>query len=174
MNNNDAFHYNNEIKQNKNFMYKDLKRSNCYGSDFTGLNFNFTSFRGAHFKSCNFFGCTFKGAEFVGANLKKSKFKKAKFEDAIFEGVNLSGIDFRDAEFKNVIFVNSDLSGVKNINYNENEVRIFDEMPEIEISDALRDAINSAMENEKIKNSRTLDTRDKEINSISVMIFRKI
>ena len=30
-----GFHYNKEIKQNKNFMYSDLRRSNCYGTDFT-------------------------------------------------------------------------------------------------------------------------------------------
>ena len=37
--------YNKVQKMNKNFMYQDLKRSNCYNSDFS--NYNFTSLRGA-------------------------------------------------------------------------------------------------------------------------------
>ena len=69
--------YNKVQKMNKNFMYQDLKRSNCYNSDFSNSNFNFTSLRGAHFKSCNFYGCTFTFAEFIGSNLKKSRFTKA-------------------------------------------------------------------------------------------------
>ena len=39
--------YNKVQKTNKNFMYQDLKRSNCYNSDFSNSNFNFTSLRGA-------------------------------------------------------------------------------------------------------------------------------
>ncbi len=169
MKKNDSFHLNNMVKQNKNFMYRDLRRSNCYGTDFTGSNFNFTSFRGAHFKSCNFFDCTFTEAEFIGTNLKKSKFKRAKFEDAVFEGVNLSGVDFKDAEFKNVIFVDTDLSETKNMEFAEEEVKIFEGMPEIEISEELAAAVKAAMENSKIKVSRVLDAKDGSINTISIM-----
>lgn len=167
------FHYNNAVKQNKNFMYSDLKRSNCYGSDFTGSNFNCTSFRGAHFKGCNFFGCTFNEAEFIGTNFKKSKFKKAKFEDAIFEGVNLAGVDFKDAEFKNVIFVSTDLSEVKNMEYDEDEVIIFDENPELMINDELKAVFELALSNPKIKASRVLDTKEGNINPISVMVLQE-
>lgn len=166
------FHYNNAVKQNKNFMYSDLKRSNCYGSDFTGSNFNCTSFRGAHFKGCNFFGCSFKEAEFIGTNFKKSKFKKAKFENAIFEGVNLSGVDFKDAEFKNVIFFATDLSEVKNMIFDEDEVIIFEENPELMINHELRSAFELALKNEKIKASRVLDTKEGAINAISVMVLQ--
>ena len=35
----------------KNFMYKNLERSNCYNCNFAGSTFDFVSFRGAHFKS---------------------------------------------------------------------------------------------------------------------------
>ncbi|MGL5152731.1 MAG: pentapeptide repeat-containing protein [Clostridium sp.] len=168
---NNRFHYKDTVKQNKNFMYNDLRKSNCYGSDFTGSNFNYASFRGAHFKSCNFFGCTFKGTEFVGTNLKKSKFKKSKFEDTIFEGANLSGVDFKEAEFKNVILVGTDISECKNLSFDEKEVRIFEEMPELEISNELREAVAQAMTNDKIKASRVLDTKDGSINTISIMIL---
>lgn len=166
-----GFHYNKEIKQNKNFMYGDLRRSNCYGTDFTGSNFNFSSFRGAHFKGCNFFSCTFNGTEFIGTNFKKSKFRRAIFENSVFEGVNLSDVDFRDAKFKNVIFVGCDLSAAKNLEYSESEVRIFDEIPTLEISKELEEAILKAMKNEKVKASRVLDTKDGSINPISVMIL---
>lgn len=167
----DRLHYNKGIKQNKNFMYNDLKRSNCYNSDFTGSNFNYASFRGAHFKSCNFFGCTFIGAEFIGTNLKKSKFKKAIFEDVVFEGANLSGATFKDAEFKNVIFIDTDLEDVKDLQYDENQVRIFRKMPDLEISENLKGAISLVMENEYVKKSRTLDTKDGDIDTISIIIL---
>lgn len=166
-----GFHYNKEIKQNKNFMYGDLRRSNCYGTDFTGSNFNFSSFRGAHFKGCNFFGCTFNGTEFIGSNLKKSKFRRAIFENSVFEGVNLADADFRDAKFKNVIFVGCDLSSAKSLEYNESEVRVFDEAPSLDISKELEEAILKAMKNERVKSSRVLDTKDGNINSISIMIL---
>ena len=166
-----GFHYNKEIKQNKNFMYSDLRRSHCYGTDFTGSNFNFSSFRGAHFKGCNFFSCTFRGAEFIGTNLKKSKFRRAVFENAVFEGVNLGDVDFRDAEFKNVIFVGCDLSSAKSLEYKESEVRVFDEIPELDISKGLEEAVLKAMGNEKVKSSRVLDTKDGGINPISIMIL---
>lgn len=167
----ETLHCNKLDKKNKNYMYNNLKRSNCYGTDFTGSNFNFTSFRGAHFKSCNFFGCTFKSAEFIGANLKKSKFRRAIFEDAVFEGVNLSGVDFRDAEFKNVIFVDTNINDAINLEFDENQVKIFDEEPEIEISKELESAIKVAMYNEKIRNSRVLDNKDGDINTISIIIL---
>lgn len=163
--------YNKTSKMNKNFMYQDLKRSNCFNCDFSKSNFNFTSLRGAHFKSCNFYGCSFKSAEFVGSNLKSTRFTKAKFEDTIFEGAKLDGTDFTGATFKNTVFVNTDLSKVKNLNYKEGEVRVFDEMPNIEISEKLEQAINKAMSNEFVKRSRTLDTKDGKINTISVMLL---
>lgn len=166
-----ALKYNKTSKMNKNFMYQDLKRSNCYNCDFSKSNFNFTSLRGAHFKSCNFYGCTFKSAEFVGSNLKGSRFTKVKFEDTIFEGAKLEGVDFTGATFKNVIFVNTDLSKATNLNYKEDEVKIYTEMPQIEISDNLESAIKKAMENSYVKKSRTLDTKDGGINTVSIMIL---
>ena len=163
--------YNKVQKMNKNFMYQDLKRSNCYNSDFSNSNFNFTSLRGAHFKSCNFYGCTFTFAEFIGSNLKKSRFTKAKFENTVFEGVNLEDVDFSGATFKNTIFLNTDISKAKNINIKESEVKVFDEMPNLEINEKLENAINLAMKNVYIKKSRTLDTKDGSINNISIMIL---
>lgn len=164
-------HYNKEVKQNKNFMYSDLRRSNCYGTDFTGSNFNFSSFRGAHFKGCNFFDCNFKGAEFIGSNLKKSKFRKAVFEDTIFEGVNLQDVDFREAKFKNVIFINCDLSKVKSMEYKDGEVEMYEDFPELNISEDLKGAINKAMDNLHIKKSRVLDTKEGSINTISLLLL---
>lgn len=163
--------YNKIQKLNKNFMYQDLKRSNCYNSDFSGSNFDFTSLRGAHFKSCNFYGCTFKNAELIGSNLKKSKLKKAKFENTVFDSVNLEGVDFSGAQFKNTIFLSTDLSKAVNIKFKSSDVKIFDEMPKLDVSEKLEDSIKLAMQNEFVKKSRTLDTKDGEINSISIMIL---
>lgn len=163
--------YNKAQKLNKNFMYQDLKRSNCYNSDFSNSNFNFTSLRGAQFKSCNFYGCTFKSAELVATNLKKTKFAKAKFENAVFEACNLEGADFSGATFKNTIFLNTDISKALNLNIKESEVKIFDEMPTVEMSERLENSIKLAIENKFVKKSRTLDTKDGGINNISVIIL---
>lgn len=163
--------YNKAQKMNKNFMYQDLKRSNCYNTDFSNSNFNFTSLRGAHFKSCNFYGCTFKSSEMIGSNFKKSKFTKAKFENVVFEGVNLEGADFKNATFKNTIFLNTDISKAINLNFKESEVKVFNEMPNLEISERLEKSIKLAMENEYVKKSRTLDTKDGGINYISIIIL---
>ena len=53
--NNQIFKYNKAEKRNKNFMYMDFRRGNCYNCDFSCSNFSYASFRGAHFKSCDFF-----------------------------------------------------------------------------------------------------------------------
>ncbi|MGL4847388.1 MAG: pentapeptide repeat-containing protein [Clostridium sp.] len=151
-------------------MYRDLRRSNCYNVEFSGSNFSFATMRGAHFKGCDFFDCNFNSTEFIGSNLKKSKFKKSTFENAIFEGVNLDGADFQDATFKNVIFVDTDVTVAKNMKLPE-DIKIFEEMPELSISEDLEKAILSAMENDHIKKSRALDTKTGSINPISVMIL---
>lgn len=168
---NDAFHYNNIEKKDKNFMYKNLRRSNCYNCNFAGCNFNFVSFRGAHFKTCSLMNCSFKGTEFIGTNFKNSKFKDSKFEDAIFEGVNLDGTDFTRAEFKNTIFVQTDVTNARNLNVENPEIRIFEEMPKIEISDQLRNAVNSLMNNKYVKTSRIFDNKEGNLNTLTVMIL---
>lgn len=164
-----GFNYKNAIKTNKNFMYKDLRRSHCYDCDFGSSNFDFTSFRGAHFKACNFYGASFKAAEFVGSNLKKCRFRKARFEDVIFEGVNLEGADFEGAIFRNTIFVGTDVSKAKNLNTISVNIKIYDEMPSLEMSEELKSAIQVAMENKYVKASRVLDTKEGEINTLSIM-----
>ncbi|MGL5675722.1 MAG: pentapeptide repeat-containing protein [Cellulosilyticaceae bacterium] len=164
-----GFNYKNTEKMNKNFMYKDLRRSHCYDCDFSGSNFDFTSFRGAHFKSCNFYGGSFRAAEFVGSNLKKSRFKKARFEDVIFEGANLDGVDFQGATFKNTIFVGTDVTKAKNLNTISVNIKIYDAMPELEMSEALQVAIQELMENKYVKNARVLDTKEGTINTLSMM-----
>lgn len=165
------FHYNNTEKQNKNFMYKNLTRSNCYNSSFAGSNFNFTSFRGAHFKSCDFYGCSFKQAEFIGTNLKNSKFRTATFENAIFDSVNLDEVDFRDAKFINTIFINTDVNKAKNLPWGDPNVKVLEEAPEIHISEELENAVRNAMTNEFVKASRVLDTKDGGLNTLNLSIL---
>lgn len=161
--------YKNTEKMNKNFMYKDLRRSNCYDCDFSGSNFDFTSLRGAHFKSCNFYGVSFRAAEFVGTNLKKSRFKKARFEDVIFDGVNLDGVDFQGATFKNTVFVDTDVTKAKNLNTINVNIKIYDTMPALDMSEALIQAVRALMENPYVKKARVLDTKEGDINTLSIM-----
>ncbi|SHJ30723.1 Pentapeptide repeat-containing protein [Clostridium cavendishii DSM 21758] len=165
------FNYNNIEKTNKNFMYKNLRRSNCYNCNFSNSNFDFSTFRGAHFKSCDFYGASFIWTEFIGTNLKGSKFKAAKFENTVFEGVNLDGVEFKDAKFKNTIFVGTDINKARNLKFKQGEVRVFEGMPKINISEALEASIKSAMENRYVKTSRIFDTKDDGINLLNIMIL---
>ena len=147
-------------------MYKNFKRSNCYNCNFANSNFNFATFRGAHFKTCSFINGSFEGTEFIGTNLKNSKFKNAKFKNAIFEGAN-----FKDAIFENTIFLGCKLEKTKNLNRELKEVRILDEMPEINLSNELKSSLENFMENKYVKSSRIFDTKDGGINTLTVMIL---
>ncbi|MDU5262900.1 MAG: pentapeptide repeat-containing protein [Clostridium celatum] len=167
------FHYNNIEKKDKNFMYKNFKRSNCYNCNFSHSNFNFATFRGAHFKTCSFMNGTFEGTEFIGTNLKNSKFKNAKFKNAIFEGANLDGTDFKDAKFENTIFLACKLEKTKNFSRELQGIRIFEGMPEINISSELEEALNSLMENKYVKASRIFDTKEGNINTLTLMILKE-
>ena len=51
--------------------------------------------------------------------------------------------------------------------------RVYDEMPHLDINNELEMAILSAMENEYIKKSRVLDTKDGSINGLSIMILKE-
>ena len=165
------FNYNNIEKKDKNFMYKNLERSNCYNCDFSNSNFDYVSFRGAHFKSCSFSECTFKWAEFIGTNLKDSDFENAIFENAIFDSVNLDGADFKDAEFKNTIFLSTDVTKAKNFNIKNSDIKIFNEMPELKLVRTFEAAVINAMKNKHVKAARVLDTKDGGINIINLMIL---
>lgn len=167
------FYYDNAEKTNKNFIYKNLKRSKCYNCNFSNSNFDYASLRGAHFKKCNFFRCSFKGAEFIGSNLKGCKFKEAKFEDTIFEGVNLDAVDFIDAKFKNTFFVGCDITKAKNLDENNKGIRVFESMPEFELDEELEKLVLGVMENEFIQKSRVFDTKDKSINTLTLMILNE-
>lgn len=173
-NNNSDFNYNNIEKKNKNFMYQNFQRSKCFNSNFPNSNFDYVSFRGAHLKSCSFLDCSFKWTEFIGANLKGSSFRRAEFENVIFEGAKLEGTNFADATFENTIFVGTDVSEAINLDLSNPEIRVFDKMPELNISDELRLATEKIMQNEFVKKSRALDTKDKEINSLSMLILTEI
>lgn len=167
----DNFNYNNIEKKDKNFMYKNLERSNCYNCDFSGSKFDYVSFRGAHFKSTNFFTCSFKYAEFIGTNLKDSQFKSAVFENAVFESAKLEGTNFKDAKFINTIFLSTDISKAKNLDIKNSEIRIFDEMPQLEISEPLKNVVLDSLDNKYIKKARVFDTKDGGLNTLNIMIL---
>ena len=152
-------------------MYKNLQRSNCYNSDFSMSNFDFASFRGAHFKSCIFFRCTFRSAEFIGTNLKGSILKEAKFENTIFDSVNLDGVNFKDAKFKNTIFLSTNTEKAKNLNLNDPNIKVYEEMPELDLSEELEKAVKNVMKNEFVKKARIFDTKDGSLNTLNLLIL---
>jgi len=165
------FHYNNIEKKDKNFMYQNLQRSNCYNSDFSNSNFDYVSFKGAHFKSCVFLRCTFRWAEFIGSNLKGSNFSDAIFENTIFDSVNLEGVNFKNAKFINTIFLATDLEKAKNLDINNSNIKIFNEMPQLEISEELSRAVENVMKNEFVKKARVFDTKEGTLNLLNIMIL---
>jgi len=165
------FNYNNIEKKDKNFMYKNLERSNCYNCNFSGSNFDYASFRGAHFKSTNFFKCSFQWSEFIGTNLKDSDFKNAVFENTIFDSAKLEGTNFKDAKFINTIFLSTDISKAKNLNYKDPGIKIINEVPKLEISEDLKNAAFNTFKNKYIKASRVLDTKDGDLNYLNIMIL---
>lgn len=158
-------------KKNKSFMYQNLQKSKCHRSNFSGSNFDYVCFRGAHMKDCAFNECTFKGTEFIGANFKGSSFKKASFEYAVFEGAKLEGVDFKGAKFKKTFFVGTQVESAVNLNLEDPEITVYAEMPELELSDGLRAAIEQLMQNPFVKKARVLDTKDKKMNTLSVLIL---
>lgn len=170
-NTNGNFSFNNIEKKDKNFMYKNLEKSNCYNCDFSNSSFDYVSFRGAHFKSCAFFNCNFKSAEFVATNFKDSNFKNAHFENAVFDSAKLDGANFKDAKFINTIFLCTDLAKARHLNINSPGIRILDEMPEFEINDELRSTLIDVMKNKYVKASRVLDTKDGGFNLLNIMIL---
>ena len=167
----DQISYKNRKKMKSNFEGKDLRRSNCYSCDFSESNFNQVSFRGAQFKACTFNQATFDGAEFVATNLKNSRFKNVKFINTLFDNVNLENVDFEGATFENVIFVETDLSKATNLQLEQQEVQVFEVRPELEISERLEKAVKGAMNNMYIKYARVLDTKEGNINPISMMML---
>lgn len=166
-NSNNKINYSNRKKVNVDFSNRDLRRSNCYNCDFTGADFNNSSLRGAQLKSCTFNSATFEYTEFVASNLKKSKFKNVKFKNTLFDSVNLDGVDFEESEFENTIFIACDISKAINLNISDG-IKLFEEMPKLEISKELKKAIKVAMKNEFIKSARVLDTKNGNINPISI------
>ncbi len=166
-----AINFGNRKKQKENLASKDLRRSNCYNTDFSASDFSHASFRGAQFKACNFFHSTFLATEFVAANLKNSRFVEAKFEDAIFDSATLSGTNFERATFKNTIFVATDTSAAKNLDLTQPGIRVFETYPDLEISEALERSLRIAMKNEYIKYARVLDTKTGAISTLSVMLL---
>lgn len=163
--------YNNMDKKNKSFMYQNFQKNDYFNTDFSKSSFDYACFRGAHMKSCTFNGCTFKMAEFMGTNLKDSFFANAIFENTVFEGAKIDGANFKGATFINAIFVDMQTDKALNLDMTAEGIRVFDKMPVIEMSPELRTVVEALMVNPFVKRSRVLDTKDKKMNTISVMLL---
>lgn len=166
---NAAFDLRNADKKNKNFMYQNIAGGKCHRCNFSESNFDYANFRGASMKDCKFRAASFKGTEFIGANLKDSDFSNATFENCIFEGAKVVDANFSGATFINCIFLMTDLSLAKNIDLDNEGIRVYEEMPELELNEALRTAYEKAMVNPIIKKSRVLDTKEGKLNYVSVI-----
>ncbi len=171
---NDKISYSNRKKLNADFSKKDLKRSNCYNANFTGSDFSFSSLKGAQFKNCNFSECKFDATEFVATNLRNSKFTNAVLKNVIIDSVNLDGVNFENVTFDNVVISNCDVSKAINLDTTTEGVRFYETTPSLDISERLERAIRSSKKNEYIKKSGVLDTKEGEINPISVLLLLEI
>lgn len=160
-----------EDKLNKNFMYRNLEKSDCYNCNFGRSNFDYASFRGAHFKSSNFDGCSFKFTEFVGTNLKNSSMKECIFKNAVFNSARIDGVSFKGAIFQDTIFINTDITKAKGIDSDTEGIVIMDNDIAIDISEELTIAIINVMNNPYVKKSRVLDTSDGGINNLSIKLL---
>jgi len=171
---NDKISYSNRKKLNADFSKKDLKRSNCYNTNFTGSDFSFSSLKGAQFKNCNFSECKFDASEFVATNLRNSKFTNVALKNVIMDSVNLDGVNFENATFDNVIISNCDITKAINLDTTTEGIRFFETTPSLAISERLERAIRSCKKNEYIKKSGVLDTKEGEINSLSVLLLLEV
>lgn len=163
--------FKNAEKKNKNYMYQNLQKSKSFNSNYSSSNFDYACFRGAHLKSCQFNACHFTGAEFIGANLKGSQFKEAEFMNTVFEGTKLEGTDFKGALFDHTYFVSCNVESAINLDLEDSGIKVFSEMPELNLNPLLFAEIEKLMENQYVKKARVLDTKDKKMNTISVMIL---
>ena len=167
------FHYNNIEKKIRTLCIRILKEVIAIIATFQIQILTLRLLEEHILKLVSFMNGTFEGTEFIGTNLKNSKFKNAKFKNAIFEGANLDGTDFKDAKFENTIFLGCKLEKTKNFSTDLQGVRVFEGMPEINISLELEESLNSLMENKYVKASRIFDTKEGNINTLTLMILKE-
>jgi len=85
--------------------------------------------------------------------------------------LKLDEVNFKDAKFNNTIFLCTDVEKAKNLHIKSPGIKIFNEMPELEISEELTSALINVMKNKYVKASRVLDTKDGGLNKLNVMIL---
>lgn len=164
-----VYSYNNKDKSGCNFMYKDFEKTNSYHTNFSQSNFSYVSFRAAHLKFCNFYGAIFIGTEFVGTNLRGSSFKGATFKDAIFIGTVFDKTNFTGANFENCIFNATKINGITGLDSSSSGIRVLTQMPSADdFSSELVDVVQSLRNNDIIRKSHTLHTKNNGINTIYI------
>lgn len=164
-----VYSYNNQIRRESNFQYKDFEKVKCYHTDFGKAIFSGASLRAAHMKFCNFNGALFNGTEFVGTNLRGSSFKGASFINAIFQGVVLDKTDFTGATFENCLFIGARTNGVKGLDCVQQGITVINKVPAKEdLSPQLVEVIENLRENDIIRKSHTLHGKNNSINTVYV------
>ena len=95
-------------------------------------------------------------------NFMYKNFKRSNCYNCNFSHSNFNFATFRGAHFK-----------TKNFSRELQGIRIFEGMPEINISSELEEALNSLMENKYVKASRIFDTKEGNINTLTLMILKE-
>lgn len=157
----------------KNIRSKFYCKAQCFCAKFVKTNFYNVNFKGAILTNCNFKSSNFTHVEFLGTNLKKSNFTGSTFYNCIFSASLLKKTNFKDCIFNNCIFVNTNLKNAKNLTIQENN-KILNEFPNIQLSDNILDLLNEFRFNSKIHNSRVLHLKGGKLNFLTIMLLIEI
>lgn len=171
---NKFFSYKNDVREDRNFLYKNFEKSNSYNARFTRSNFSYVNFYKSIMKYCGFNGASFVGSEFKSANLRGSCFKGATFKDVIFIDTKLDKAIFLGASFENVYFIGTSVRRARGLPENTQGITILNALPSLELSKELKSAVSDAVRNQFIKESEVLVLRKKQrINTINLELLLK-
>lgn len=169
-----VFSYNNEDRNNSNFMYKNFEKANSYHSSFQKANFNYATFRAAKMKYCNFSQSSFVGTEFIGSNLRGSNFDGATFKDAIFTSAVLDKTSFVNASFENCFFLGTKASNVKGLDPKCPGISFLKTYPAQEnFSEELLYIVELLRDNDIIRRSHTLHLKEGKINTLTLLVLKQ-
>jgi len=74
-------------------------------------------------------------------------------------------------EFDISIFLSTNIENAKNLNLKDQNIKIYNEMPQLEISEELEKAVKNIMKNDYVKKARVFDTKEGNINLLNLMIL---
>ena len=68
---------------------------------------------------------------------------------------------------------NNDIAGslLIYLNLNDPNIKVYEEMPELDLSEELEKAVKNVMKNEFVKKARIFDTKDGSLNTLNLLIL---